>query len=193
MFSEDIQRQFHFYLSLLEKWQGRVNLISAKTFPDAWERHVLDSAQIASYLHASDVILDVGSGAGFPGLVLSIMGFSSVHLLEPSYKKTLFLQEVVSSLCLPAKVHRKCIENFEPPEFPTILTSRAFASIDKIFFLSSHLKEYPLRYVLLKGASFHEDICDAEKKWNFKLEIYPSLTHPSGRILVFSEVYAKNG
>ncbi|MGL5785128.1 MAG: 16S rRNA (guanine(527)-N(7))-methyltransferase RsmG [Alphaproteobacteria bacterium] len=193
MFSEKTQQQFQLYLSLLEKWQRRVNLVSAKTLPDAWERHILDSAQLAPYLSSSDVILDVGSGAGFPGLVLSIMGFPSVHLLEPSYKKTLFLQEVVDSLRLAAKIHRKCVENFEPSESPTVLTSRAFASVDKIFFLSSHLRGLPLRYVLMKGASFQEDIYDAERKWNFKLEIYPSLTHSSGRILIFSEVYAKNG
>jgi 16S rRNA (guanine527-N7)-methyltransferase len=193
LFSKNVQQQFLLYLSLLEKWQGRVNLVSSQTLPDAWERHILDSAQIVSYLDSADIILDVGSGAGFPGLVLSILGFPSVHLVEPNYKKTLFLQEVVSSLCLEAKIYQKYVENFTPSESPTVLTSRAFASIDKIFLLSSHFRTSSLRYVLFKGASFDEDIQKAEKEWNFRLEIFPSLTHSLGKILVFSEVFSKNG
>lgn len=180
------------FLEILKKWQRKINLVSSATLEDLWLRHVHDSAQLTQYLKHSDIILDVGSGGGFPGLILSIMGYDQVHLLEPVFKKIAFLQEVIRKLALPAHLYQCRLEDFSPAFEPTVLTSRAFASVSKIFELANHFSRPSLRYVLLKGASFQQEIETASLAWHFQLEISPSMTHPAGRILIFSNVSPKN-
>ena len=103
------------YVALLEKWQPRINLISPASLPDIWHRHIFDSAQLLAHMPELAPgeprrILDIGSGAGFPGLVLSIMGGVTVDLVESDQRKAVFLSTVIRELGLPAKVHNQRIE-----------------------------------------------------------------------------------
>ena len=109
--SRETMDQFEAYLELLRKWQRRINLVANSTLIDAWQRHILDSAQLAKfYPPNTKKILDVGSGAGFPGLVLAILGGVEVDLVESNHRKAIFLSTVINSLSLPAKVHNQRIE-----------------------------------------------------------------------------------
>ena len=97
------------YVALLEKWQPRINLISPASLPDIWQRHVFDSAQLLAHMpemrpDASRRILDIGSGAGFPGLVLAILGAGQLQLVESDQRKSVFLQTVIRELGLFATV-----------------------------------------------------------------------------------------
>ena len=97
--SRETMRQFEAYLALLEKWQRRINLVGNSTMADAWQRHILDSAQLVRfYPPNTKKVLDVGSGAGFPGLVLAIMGNVWVDLVESDQRKAIFLSTVTSWL-----------------------------------------------------------------------------------------------
>ena len=94
--SRETIEQLAAYLALLAKWQPRINLVSSATLADAWRRHILDSAQLAGYLPENGAhILDIGSGAGFPGLVLSIITDNQVTLVESDQRKSVFLQTVI--------------------------------------------------------------------------------------------------
>ena len=103
------------YVALVEKWQQRVNLVSASTLPDIWMRHIWDSAQLAPLVPASTGrILDVGSGAGFPGLILAALCDAELHLVESDQKKAVFLQTVTRETGIRAIVHNKRIESLPP-------------------------------------------------------------------------------
>uniref|UniRef100_UPI003F6A224A 16S rRNA (guanine(527)-N(7))-methyltransferase RsmG n=1 Tax=Candidatus Puniceispirillum sp. TaxID=2026719 RepID=UPI003F6A224A len=120
--SRETLDKFAAYLALLEKWQKSLNLVAKGTLDIAWQRHILDSGQLARYLPPGcKTILDVGSGAGFPGLILSIMQDATVHLVESDYKKTVFLQTVIRELELSAIVHNERIESL-PAMAPDVIT-----------------------------------------------------------------------
>ena len=129
--SRETINQFQEYLVLLERWQPRINLVSKSTLAHAWQRHILDSAQLAAFYPLNTKhILDVGSGAGFPGLVLAIMGGVQVDLVESDQRKAVFLSTVIRLLGLPAKVHNQRIETM-PNMFPDVITARAVAPVPK--------------------------------------------------------------
>ena len=130
--SRETFSQFEAYLALLEKWQRRINLVANSTMVDVWQRHILDSAQLIKfYPPNTKKILDVGSGAGFPGLVLAIMGNVEVDLVESDQRKAIFLSTVIRSLGLPAKVHNQRIETL-PNLAPDVITARALAPVSKL-------------------------------------------------------------
>ena len=123
--------KFQAYLTLLEKWQRQINLVANSTLAEAWQRHILDSGQLAAlYPPQTTRVMDVGSGAGFPGLVLAIMGGVTVDLVESDQRKAVFLSTVIRELGLPAKVHNQRIETL-PRLFPDVITARALAPVPK--------------------------------------------------------------
>ena len=144
--------KFAIYLALLEKWQKSVNLVARTTLGIAWQRHILDSAQLVRYLPVGcQTIMDVGSGAGFPGLVLSIMQDARVHLVESDHKKTVFLQTVIRELDLSAIVHNERIESLSPVA-ADVITARAFAPLGKaVGLLAPHMQADTV-LLLLKGS-----------------------------------------
>ena len=130
--SRETIEKFQLYLTLLEKWQRRINLVSHSTLANAWQRHILDSGQLAAYYPPQTAhILDVGSGAGFPGLVLAIMGGVTVDLVESDQRKAVFLSTVIRELGLPANVHNQRIE-IMPNLQPDVITARALAPVPKL-------------------------------------------------------------
>ena len=117
---------------IIGKVAAPINLVANSTMVDVWQRHVLDSAQLIKfYPPNTKKILDVGSGAGFPGLVLAIMGNVEVDLVESDQRKAIFLSTVIRSLDLPAKVHNQRIETL-PNLFPDVITARAVAPVSKL-------------------------------------------------------------
>ena len=126
------------YAEALLKWQKAKNLVAPSTLPDLWQRHLLDSAQLAPLMMADKVargekptILDFGSGAGFPGLVLAVMGVGTVTLVESNGRKASFMNHVIRETGAEAEVLNERIESI-PPMKPDIITSRACASLGQL-------------------------------------------------------------
>ncbi|MBT6415316.1 16S rRNA (guanine(527)-N(7))-methyltransferase RsmG [Candidatus Puniceispirillum sp.] len=185
--SRETMDKFTIYLALLEKWQRSVNLVARTTLDIAWQRHILDSGQLGRYLPGGcQSILDVGSGAGFPGLVLSIMGDATVHLVESDHKKTVFLQTVIRELGLSAMVHNDRIEQL-PAMAPDVITARAFAPLGKaIGLLAPHMASHTV-LLLLKGRNVEEELTEMPDYPIMSAVTYPSLSDPDGVVLQLTQ------
>ena len=179
------------YVSLLQAWQKKINLVSRETVDSIWERHVWDSAQLACSLPDKKAsITDLGSGAGLPGVVLSVLGYSNLTLVESNSKKTAFLKAVKRKLGLSYEVAESRIEDMDNREVDVIV-SRALASLDLLLTYSEKFISSETRLVFLKGKGFQKEITEAEKKWVFHVETKQSITSEEGRVLILSGVRRK--
>ena len=175
--------QFKAYLVLLEKWQRRINLVGNSTLGDFWQRHILDSAQLIKfYPPNTKKILDVGSGAGFPGLVLAIMGNVEVDLVESDQRKAIFLSTVIRSLGLPAKVHNQRIETL-PNLFPDVITARALASVPKLMKLIENQISLDTVCLFLKGTSVEDELTAFQTYSTMVCVNHQSLSGENGVVL----------
>jgi 16S rRNA (guanine527-N7)-methyltransferase len=175
--------QFQVYLTLLEKWQRRINLVSNSTLADAWQRHILDSGQLAAYYPPQTrQILDVGSGAGFPGLILAIMGGVTVDLVESDQRKAVFLSTVIRELGLSAKVHNQRIEKL-PNLRPDVITARALAPVPKLLNLIETQMSAECVYLFLKGASVEDELTNLQSYSTMVATTHPSLSGSTGVVL----------
>ena len=184
------------YAALLFKWTRTINLVSRNSLADLWRRHMLDSAQLMPLMPAVPpdrrrVILDLGSGAGFPGMVLSILGAGDVHLVESDQRKVQFLREVARETGSDAHIHGVRIESL--PWFPVdAVTARGFAPLDRLLdggapFLDASQAPNgrpPPRGLFLKGRRVEEELTQARNRWKMDVQKVPSRADPSGRILV---------
>ncbi len=171
------------YVALVEKWQQRVNLISASTLPDIWMRHIWDSAQLALLVPAgTGRILDVGSGAGFPGLVLAALCDAELHLVESDQKKAVFLQTIIRETGIPAIVHNRRIESL-PPIGAGIVTARALASLDRLLELLEAQLVPGTRCLFLKGARAESELAALDTRSDIIRRLHPSLTNPEAFVL----------
>tara|TARA_B100000902_G_C26963239_1_gene741574 strand:- start:91 stop:759 length:669 start_codon:yes stop_codon:yes gene_type:complete len=168
---------------ILTIWNKDINLISKSTEPHIWWRHIADTAQLVNLVSIkSKVIIDMGSGAGFPGIILSILGSPEVHLVESVGKKANFLKYVIKALSLDAKVHHSRIEALKPFKVD-IVTARALAPLDKLLELSQKFIGKDTLQLYFKGDKFNIELDEARKKWIFDFKTYKSLTNPSSRII----------
>ena len=180
------------YAALLEHWQRRINLVAADSLADLWRRHMLDSAQLLPLIPAPPgVALDIGSGAGFPGLVLAIMGLRGVHLVESDARKCAFLREAarVAGLVLDRDVviHNRRLEAV-PPFAVDLITGRAVASLDALLRLTEPFRRSSTISLFHKGIRAGEELTEAAKTWRMKVERFSSRSDPSGTILRLTEV-----
>ena len=181
--SRETIEKFQLYLTLLEKWQRRINLVSKSTLADAWQRHILDSGQLAAYYPPQTrQILDVGSGAGFPGLVLAIMGGVTVDLVESDQRKAVFLSTIIRELGLPAKVHNQRIETM-PNLCPDVITARALAPVPKLLNLIETQLHSDGVCLFLKGASVEDELTNLQSYSTMVATTYPSLSGANGVVL----------
>ena len=179
------------YALLLEKWQRKINLVSATTLPELWTRHFRDSAQLSQFTPASAArAIDLGSGAGFPGLILSIFGIAEMHLVESDARKAAFLREVVRELSLNAEVHNKRIEDMPVQEFP-LITARGLAALPELLPLLHRFWGKQSIALLLKGQRLTLELTEASKIWNLQHETLPSQTDKTGAILKLTGIEKK--
>lgn len=174
------------YQHLLETWQKKLNLVSPASLPKAWERHFLDSCQLLPYLPKGEKsLIDMGSGAGFPGLVLAMLRPDDLHvtLVEADFKKCVFLENVSRGTFLSVTVLCSRIESLNPLLQADVITSRGLASLSQLLNYAFPLMKPSSIGLFLKGKDAEKEIEEAHKKWDFTLEIYPSLTDSTGRIL----------
>ncbi len=190
--SRETLDRFRVYAALLVKWNQAINLVGPRSLDDLWRRHFLDSAQLCRYLPAlpeaaARVILDIGAGAGFPGLVLAILGCGRVHLVEADQRKAEFLREAVRVTGASAEIHARRIENLEALPVD-VVTCRAFAPLPKIldlterFLCPENAKNQPVG-LFLKGRRADEELTEVAKKWRLRLERFESETDPEASIL----------
>ncbi len=183
------------FQKILIKWQKSINLISRNTIENTWERHFLDSAQLYKFVRDIEGnIIDFGSGAGFPGMVLAIMGKKNIHLVESDYKKCVFLKEIAMLTETDITIHNCRIEelNFINVD---LVTCRALASLKNLIhyvevFINKSLgarQQYP-KLLFLKGKSYFSEIIELSKIKKISFEEYPSITDKDGRILYISKV-----
>lgn len=173
------------YVDLLLKWNKTINLISSNSVDHIWSRHINDAVQLMKYIKELDTqVVDIGAGAGLPGVVLSILGVKKVTLVESDERKCAFLRQVskVSSgeiLILNDRVEK--LDNIGCD----IITARGFAGVASILELTKKI-EVRDRYILLKGKSFEEEIVEARKDWLFDCVVHDSITDRDGKVL---EIY----
>lgn len=173
-----MQEKLQKYKELLIQWNDKMNLVAPGTIADIETRHFEDSAQLADFLPKNAVIYDMGSGAGFPAVVLAIMGFTVVAI-ESITKKAGFLLKLKSELDLPnLTVVNDRLENFlkKPANLPkkgAVFTARAFAPLTRILDFVFPVKG---RLFLLKGRSVNDEILAAKQKYKFDYKLYPSKT-----------------
>lgn len=181
--SRETQDRLAAYVALVEKWQRRVNLVSASTLPDIWSRHIWDSAQLAPLVpEGTRRILDVGSGAGFPGLVLAALCDAECHLVESDQKKAIFLQTVVRECGIPAVIHTARIESL-PSLGAEIVTARALAPMDRLLDLLADQLSAGTRCLFLKGAQAEQELATLGTRPDLSWELTPSLTNPDAFVV----------
>ena len=185
--SRETMGKLESYVALVEKWQPRVNLVSPASLPDIWTRHIWDSAQLAPYIQGtSPRLVDVGSGAGFPGLVLAILTDAECHLVESDQKKAVFLSTVIRECGLTAKVHNHRVENLPCLE-AAIITVRALAPLDRLLPLLATQLRPGTRCLFLKGARAEAELAalakTADVTANVTWRLHPSLTNPDGSVI----------
>lgn len=172
------------YAAMLARWNRTINLVGASTLADCWRRHFLDSAQLAPLIPGNArTLVDLGSGAGFPGLVLAAITDLDVHLVERDGRKAVFIQEVMRVAGIPATLHRESAEQAELPP-ADIVTARAFASLAEICPVAHRILRPDGKMLLLKGRNFAEELTIAQKTWKMNVESLASRTDPLGMILV---------
>lgn len=178
---------------LIRKWQASINLIGPKTLPDLWRRHFLDSAQLLPLVvqhrpgGAPAMWADMGAGAGFPGLILAIMGAGEVHLIESDARKCAFLRQAILLTGAPAQVHRGRLERIGPVAVD-IVTARALAPLEALIAYGRRFCREEGEMWFLKGAEAQEELTRARQSWTFHVETFASRSDPRGRILRLRDI-----
>ena len=178
------------YADLLRDWNGRHNLVSPKSLEDLWRRHFWDSAQLApSVPKEAGTLADLGSGAGFPGLVLAelLRNRVRVTLHEATAKKCTFLSAAAEAMDLPVTVENRRMEDLPAKPFD-VITARACAPLPKLLGYAQNFTGLDSICLLLKGQNVGSELTEAHKSWKMKLRQIPSLTDPSGTIVELGEL-----
>jgi 16S rRNA (guanine527-N7)-methyltransferase len=190
---ETLDRLDRFVETLLE-WQQRMNLIAASTEPKLWTRHIADSLQLLALAPQARIWVDLGSGAGFPGVVLACALADKpgvrVHLVESSTKKAAFLRDAVRATGAPAEVHAVRLEDFvENLAVPVdVVTARALAPLVALLPATYPLLKTGTLGLFPKGQDVDAELTEAAKCWSIQSTLAPSLTDPKARIVCITGI-----
>lgn len=182
--SRETVDRLELYADLLKRWQKAVNLVAPSTLNEVWHRHFADSAQLAALI--PDTVsrhADLGSGGGFPGLVLAIMLAERrkliTFLIESDQRKCAFLREVARQAGIAVEIVTKRIEIPETRAMVgavDVVTARALAPLDRLFGLSAPISSASTLGLFLKGRGVEQELEDARRTWQFEHRLIPSLT-----------------
>jgi len=185
------------YADCLHEWQPAINLVSPTTLDQLWQRHIADSAQLLAYATDSHVFADLGSGAGFPGMVIAILiagnTDKSVQLIESNGKKCAFLRHVARQTGTPVEIIDARIETLS--DKPTLtpvdcITARALAPLGKLLEYAAPLFAENTKALFLKGRDTKREIDEAKTQWSFRSELHQSRTDPDGQIVEIRDLQA---
>jgi 16S rRNA (guanine527-N7)-methyltransferase len=191
--SGEIIERLEIYLDLLKKWQKRFNLVGAASLKDAWRRHLLDCAQLVPLLPKGEpFVLDLGSGAGFPGVVLAMMSDAQVHMVESTGRKCVFIKEALRATKTTAEVHNQRIENL-PKQSAQVITARGCAPLERLIEYAYPHLDHKGWCLFLKGRKVGLEISGSEKNWNMNVERIDSQSDSSGVILKLKGISRRHG
>ena len=194
--SRETLKGFCEYKTLLSKWNEKINLVSKNTLMDIWERHFLDSGQIIKHVEASGKKwVDVGSGAGFPGLVVALLLRDrkidcDLILVEKNPKKSFFLNEVIRKLNLHVEVVNYNIYTLEPLN-ADILTARAFSELNNLIEIAFRHRKKEGICLFLKGENYRFELDKTLNYWFFDYDVVDSLSSSSGKIIRVKNIFKR--
>lgn len=180
------------FVTLLRAEAGRQNLIAASTLDQLWSRHIVDSAQLIELAPGGEW-LDVGTGAGFPGLVVALLTERRCLLVEPRSRRAAFLQECVTVLGLDGRVAVAAAkaERLPPAGYP-IVSARAVATLADLFTAARHLAAPDAIWLLPKGRRAAQELAEARRWWQGDFRLVPSITDPTAAIIVARNVLPRS-
>jgi len=176
------------YTELLTRWSARINLIGRDTIADLWRRHILDSAQLSAFVPSpAHSMIDLGSGAGLPGLVLAILGVPGVELVEADSRKCAFLREAVRITETDAVI-RPCRIEAVPRHPVDVVTARACAPLDRLLGLAEPFLGAGSECLFLKGRSVEEELTLARKHGQWRRHSAKAVSDPRGSFFACNRV-----
>lgn len=175
------------FAEILIRWNGRINLVAASDVDQLWGRHIADCLQLRSLIADHETITDLGSGAGFPGLILAICGCRHVTLVEADARKCSFLREAARASGAQITILNSRIEDTEIPP-ADVVTARALAPLARLLDWAKPLLGRDGRCLFLKGRKAEEELTAARSRWHMSVRRIPSLTDPDGAILSLSQI-----
>jgi len=181
------------YEALLKKWQKAINLVSKNTLKDIWNRHIIDSLQLIEHLpkDKNTCIIDLGSGAGFPALIIAMCGYKNVYAIESDERKCFFMKEVAKETNTKIEIINERIENVQNLQ-ANVITARALAKIDELLLLSKNLTNRSTNYLFLKGKSWESELKKALTDFDFQAQSFQSLTDSEAKVVKISNLKSKN-
>jgi 16S rRNA (guanine527-N7)-methyltransferase len=182
--SDDVLQKFKRYAAMVGEWNEKASLVGETTLPQIWQRHFMDSAQLAPLLpKQGGRVADIGSGAGFPGLVLAILGIENITLFERNTRKAGFLQAVSQELGVGVEISNLTAEEYGGEAFD-IVTARAVAELSDLIHATRRLRKTSTVCLFLKGKNLDAEIREAQKDWEMPdLRRITSMTEPEAAIL----------
>lgn len=176
------------YVSKLLQENENFNFIGKSTIDQTWHRHILDCAQLMQFIkNPQKKFADLGSGAGLPGMVLSILGLKEIHLVEKSFRKADFLRKIKNISPNRVFVHQAKLEELENINFDCIM-SRALAPLDKLLEYCKKFLKDDGYCLFLKGKNLPLEISQAKQKFSFEFELFPSLTSKESNIIRINKI-----
>lgn len=189
--SRETSEKLQIYHDLLMKWNNSINLVSKSTIETASVRHFADSMQVWPHAGEFKTWVDIGSGAGFPGLVLAILAQSEsdgeFHFVESDARKCAFLRNVSRETKTPITVHTVRIEEFNGVR-ADVVSARALASVGKLFEYAENILLPDAICLYLKGQNCESELDEASRNWTFQEEKFPSLTDENGTVLRIKDI-----
>jgi len=171
------------FVELLRDEAAKQNLVAPSTLEQIWSRHIVDSAQLLAHAPDDGVWLDIGSGAGLPGIVVALLRDAPVELVEPRKLRTDFLARAAAELGLAdAAVHTAKIERTSGPA--AVISARAVAQLGDLFRIAAHRSTSSTVWVLPKGRNAQSEVAEARRKWHGSFHMEPSITAPDSLIVV---------
>ena len=185
--SRETQEKLEAYVGLLLRWTKRINLIAPSTAAEVWTRHIEDSAQAAIFCPDATKWVDLGSGGGLPGVVVSILRPDlDMHLIESDARKCSFLRTAARELSLPITVHNNRVERVDALQ-ADVVSARALASLDALLLFVNRHAAPAGKALLLKGENWPQEVQKAKETWSFTYTAHPSRTG-QGAILEIGEL-----
>lgn len=177
------ETQLAVFVELLRDEAGKQNLVAPSTFDQIWSRHIVDSAQLLAHVPDDGVLLDIGSGAGLPGLVVALLRDAPVELVEPRKLRTDFLSRAAEELGITnVVVLTDKVERTKGPA--SVILARAVAQLPDLFRIARHRSTSSTVWVLPKGRNAQSEVEEARRKWHGSFHVEPSITAPDSLIVV---------
>lgn len=192
--SRETSERLEIYFSILKAWQQKINLVSTKTLDDVWRRHMLDSIQLISHIPpAANTIVDLGSGAGFPGLILAIATGQKIALIESNGRKCAFLREAARQTNADVDIQNRRIESIKLDDPADVITARACAPLSTLLNYSQNLRAKNGTCLFLKGKDVQQELTESAKKWNISHSLHESMSDSSGAIVKIGAFSKRHG